>query len=88
MCKMKRWMETLTDVVEMTRKEYVLTITTSLLGGIIIGYIFAPRRIKYTTVGCHNGSKNRYNGNGNGYKGDLPEEWDEPDEEDDVIHFN
>ncbi len=51
MCKIKKWMETLTDVVEMTRKEYVLAITTSLLGGIVIGYIFAPRRMKYTTIG-------------------------------------
>ena len=79
-------METLTDVVEMTRKEYVLAITTSLLGGIVIGYIFAPRRMKYTTIGSHNGSKNR--NNGNGYKDDFPEEWEEPDEEEDVVHFN
>lgn len=57
MCKMKEWTETLTDVVAMTKKEYILTIAASLLGGIVIGFVFAPRRIKHTTIGSHNGNE-------------------------------
>ncbi|EOS24009.1 hypothetical protein C806_02448 [Lachnospiraceae bacterium 3-1] len=74
MCKIKEWMETLTDVVTMTKKEYLLAITTSLLGGIVIGYVFAPRRTKYTMIGSHNGSKNK--NNGNEYTDEFYEDWD------------
>lgn len=83
MCKVKEWMETLTDVVTMTKKEYVLAITTSLLGGIIIGFVFAPKRTKHTTIGSHNGSENRNNGNenGNGYGDEFYEDWDDDDAE-------
>ncbi len=83
MCKVKEWMETLTDAVTMTKKEYVLAITTSLLGGIIIGFVFAPRRTKYTTIGCYNGSENRNNGNENrnGYGDEFYEDWDDDDME-------
>lgn len=75
MCKMKKWMETLTDVVAMTKREYLLTIATSFLGGIVIGFVFAPRRTKYTTIGSHNGSKNK--NNGNEYTDEFYEGWDD-----------
>ncbi len=81
MCKMKEWMSTLTDVVEMTKKEYILTVAASLLGGIVIGFVFAPKRIKQTTIGSHNG-----NGSCDS-DGELFEDWEDP-EENNVIHFN
>lgn len=43
MCRLKEWTQTLTDVVAMTKKEYILTIASSLLGGIVIGFVFAPK---------------------------------------------
>lgn len=91
MCKVKEWMGTLTEVVEMTKKEYALTVAASLLGGIVIGFVFAPKRIKHTTIGSHNGSDNSHNGNdnGNGYGDEeLFEDWEDPEEENNVIHFN
>lgn len=89
MFKMKEWMKTLTDVVMMTKKEYLLTITTSLLGGIVIGFVFAPKRTKHTTIGSHNGSKNK--NNGNGYQNDPYEDEDDVEkleDEEDVLHFD
>lgn len=81
MCKMKEWTKTLTDVVAMTKKEYVLTIAASLLGGIVIGFVFAPKRTRHTTIGSHNGSDN--NNNGNGYQDDFCDEWEDSDEMED-----
>lgn len=58
MCKVKNWITTLTDVVEITKKEYLLTIATSLFCGIILGFVFSPKRTKYTMIGSHNGNGN------------------------------
>ena len=74
MFKMKEWTKTWTNVVEMTKKEYLLTIAASLFGGIVIGFVFAPRRIKYTTIGSHNGSENKNNGNENAWQEEVEEE--------------
>lgn len=74
MFKMKEWTKTWTNVVEMTKKEYLLTIAASLFGGIVIGFVFAPRRIKYTTIGSHNGSENQNNGNENAWQEEVEEE--------------
>ncbi|MCI8483030.1 MAG: hypothetical protein HFH41_01665 [Lachnospiraceae bacterium] len=84
MFKIKEWTKTLTDVTEMTKKEYWLTIATSLFCGIIIGFVFAPRRVKHTMIGSNNGSSNKNNGNGNGIQEDG-EDWEE---DADVVHFN
>ena len=44
MCRLKEWTQTLTDVVAMTKKEYILTIASSLLGGIVIAiHLWKPR---------------------------------------------
>lgn len=87
MCKIREWMKSLTETTSMTKKEYILTITTSLFLGIILGFVFAPRRTKYTTIGSHNGSDNMNNGNDNTGFGELEDEefWEEDPEE--VISF-
>lgn len=59
MCKMKEFFTGLTETTEMSKKEFVLTITTCLLGGMVIGMFCSPR--KYTKIGCENGSNNRNN---------------------------
>lgn len=51
--------ETATMTTNMTKKEYFLTISTCLLGGIVIGMLCSPR--KYTKIGCENGSNNSNN---------------------------
>ncbi len=79
MCRLKEWTQTLTDVVAMTKKEYILTIASSLLGGIVIGFVFAPKRIKHTTIGSHNG---------NGPSDDFFDEWEDSDDmEEDELSF-
>lgn len=59
MCKLKKFVETLTEETTMNKKEYVLTMTTCLLGGLVIGMLCSPR--KYTKIGCENGSNNSNN---------------------------
>ena len=79
MCRLKEWIQTLTDVVAMTKKEYILTIASSLLGGIVIGFVFAPKRIKHTTIGGYNG---------NGPSDDFFDEWEDSDDmEEDELSF-
>ena len=59
MCKLKKFVETLTEETTMSKKEYVLTMTTCLLGGLVIGMLCSPR--KYTKIGCENGRNNSNN---------------------------
>lgn len=59
MCKLKKFVKTLTEETTMSKKEYVLTMTTCLLGGLVIGMLCSPR--KYTKIGCENGSNNSNN---------------------------
>lgn len=58
MCKIRQWVKDLPDVISVTKKEYFLTITASFFLGIIFGFVFAPKRIKYSTIGSHNGNGN------------------------------
>ncbi len=59
MNKMREFASDLTETTTMTKKEYFLTITTCLLGGLVIGMLCSPR--KYTKIGCENGSNNSNN---------------------------
>lgn len=59
MKKMNEFMTELTETTTMTKKEYFLTITTCLLGGIVLGILCSPK--KYTKIGCGNGSNNSNN---------------------------
>ncbi len=58
----EKWEEfktSLTDVTSMTKKEFLLTITVCILGGIVFGLLFSPR--KSTVIGSNNGNNNRRN---------------------------
>ena len=59
MCKVKEFLATLGEEVTMSKKEYVLTITTCLLGGMVLGMFLSPR--KYVKIGSGNGSNNTNN---------------------------
>ncbi len=73
MCKVKEWMGTLTETMELSKKEYLLTVTASLFGGVIIGFLFAPKRTRHTIIGSNNGPKN----SSNEYGHDFYDSWDE-----------
>lgn len=56
MCKIRQWVKDLPDVISVTKKEYFLTVAVSFFLGIIFGFAFAPKRIKYSIIGSHNGN--------------------------------
>ena len=58
MCKIRRWVKDLPDVMSVTKKEYFLTVAFSFCLGFILGFLFAPKRTKYSTIGSHNGNGN------------------------------
>lgn len=68
MCKVKEWMGTLTETMELSKKEYLLTVAASLFGGVIIGFLFAPKRTRRTVIGSNNGNE---------YGHDFYDSWDE-----------
>lgn len=56
--KMKeKWNEltvTLAETTQMTKKEFVLSLAVGILGGIVFGMLFSPR--KTNVIGCNNGN--------------------------------
>jgi len=62
----EKWEEfkaTLTDVVMMSKREFLLTVAVCILGGIVFGMFFSPK--KSTMIGSNNG-----NSSGNGQQDD------------------
>ena len=47
----------LTDETSMSKKEFLLTIAVCILGGIVFGLLFSPR--KNTVIASNNGNNNR-----------------------------
>lgn len=65
--KWKEFKASLTDIVMMSKREFLLTAAVCVLGGIVFGMLVSPR--KSTTIGSNNGN-NSGNGNcGNGSGG-------------------
>ncbi len=62
--KLEKFKESLTDVMMMSRKEFLLTAAVCVLGGIVFGLFFSPK--KTTMIGSNNGNNS---GNGNLHKG-------------------
>lgn len=60
--KWENFKVTLSDVTMMSKREFLLTVAVCLLGGIVFGMFFSPR--KSTMIGSNNG-----NNSGNGNKG-------------------
>lgn len=63
MCKLRQWVKDLPDVIRVTKKEYFLTVAVSFCFGVTLGFVFAPKRTKYSTIGSHNGNGNMGIGN-------------------------
>lgn len=75
--KWDNFKESLTDVTAMSKKEFLLTMAVCILGGVVFGIFFSPK--KSVMIGSNNG-----NGSGNygdGAKEDAEEEkiadWEE-----------
>lgn len=54
--KWELWKDELKEVTTMTKREFLLTAAVCLLGGIVLGFLFSPR--KETTIGSYNGNNN------------------------------
>lgn len=70
MKKLKEYMSTLSENVEMTKKEKLMVIVLAALAGCLLGMLISPRK----NICC---------GNGNGNQNYYPDSWDEeePEEE-------
>lgn len=55
--KWESFRETLDDVKSMSKREFLLTIAVCILGGIVFGMLFSPR--KSVMLGSYNGSNNK-----------------------------
>lgn len=67
--KWELFKESLTETTSMSKREFLLTIAVCILGGIVFGLLFSPR--KHTVIASNNGSNN---GNGNTNAGTQEEE--------------
>lgn len=52
--KWSEWTASLTDTKIMSKKEFLLTIAVCVLGGIVFGMLFSPK--KSTMIGSNNGN--------------------------------
>ena len=65
--KWELFKESLTETTSMSKREFLLTIMVCILGGIVFGLMFSPR--KNTMIGSNNGNNSGNNSgsnNGNG----------------------
>ncbi|MBD5396510.1 MAG: hypothetical protein HDR71_20095 [Lachnospiraceae bacterium] len=69
--------ESLTDIMEMSKKEFWLTMAVCILGGIVFGIFLSPK--KSVTIASNNGNNNG-NGSGSGNYVDGSEEAVEEEE--------
>ncbi len=69
--KWELFKESLTETTSMSKREFLLTITVCILGGIVFGLMFSPR--KNTMIASNNGNNNG-NGNENGCRNSVKQE--------------
>lgn len=65
--KWELFKESLTETTSISKREFLLTIAVCILGGIVFGLMFSPR--KNTMIGSNNGNNSGNNSgsnNGNG----------------------
>ncbi len=55
--KWENFQTSLTETTSMSKKEFVLTAAVCILGGIVFGMLFSPR--KSMMIGSNNGNNNR-----------------------------
>ena len=57
--KWETFKASLTDVTSMSKREFLLTIAVCILGGIVFGMLFSPK--KTMVIGSNNGNNNKGN---------------------------
>lgn len=62
---LKAFKESLTETTVMTKKEFLLITAVCILGGIVFGMMFSPR--KNVMIGSKNGNGSNNSGNGEKY---------------------
>lgn len=67
--KWELFKESLTETTSMSKREFLLTVAVCILGGIVFGLLFSPR--KHTMIASNNGNNN---GNGSGNAANLEED--------------
>lgn len=67
--KWELFKESLTETTSMSKREFLLTMAVCILGGIVFGLLFSPR--KHTMIASNNGNNN---GNGSANAGTQEEE--------------
>lgn len=75
--KWELFKESLTETTSMSKREFLLTVAVCILGGIVFGLMFSPRR--QTMIASNNGNNNG-NGSGNARKQEDEEaiaDWNE-----------
>lgn len=58
------WKESLTEIVSVSKREFLLMTAACILGGAVFGLMFSPR--KYVMIGSCNGSNNGETGGKDG----------------------
>ena len=55
--KWENFKASLTDITSMSKKEFLLTMAVCILGGIVFGMLFSPK--KSVVIGSNNGNNGR-----------------------------
>lgn len=76
--KWNTFKESLTDVTAMSRREFLLTIAVCILGGIVFGIFFSPR--KSMMIGSNNGNNSGNYGHRNSEDEDVAADWNETEQ--------
>lgn len=58
------WKESLTEIVSVSKREFLLMTAVCILGGVVFGLMFSPR--KYVMIGSCNGNNNGETGEEDG----------------------
>lgn len=79
--KWELFKESLTETTSMSKRELLLTVAVCILGGLVLGVLFSPR--KHTMIASNNGNNNG-NGSGNAAKQKKEEQiadWNEAEQQ-------
>lgn len=55
--KWESWKESLAEIVSVSKREFLLITAACILGGVVFGLMFSPR--KYVMIGSCNGNNNK-----------------------------
>lgn len=83
--KWELFKESLTETTSISKREFLLTIAVCILGGIVFGLMFSPR--KNTMIGSNNGNNSGNNSGSNNGNGSRDSE-NQEDEGEQIADWN